>query len=295
MVLNALSVYGNDANLPAEIGSNANPTTMPTWKKEPAMLPCSYLIEILTQKRTTLEDAKTGMHIFAERYCRIIDSGCGISVPDNPMGQPRFSLLEAVEFCGLDVHPDRTVMNLNTFHTKEELDDRLKRAADVGLKYLLIIRGDGGPELQRLDPTSIGAQGNIVTTMELLTYINAEYAGVFTTGAAYNQYSRIHFETDRLRKKIDAGAKFVITQPVIGRDPNISLLRDLNTPVVVEAWMSRNVDLLFRSVRAEKDERAEGYDPARNLNTLHEAYPETCVYLSMLGYRQEWKPVLPRL
>jgi hypothetical protein len=56
------------------------------------MFDCAYLIEILTPKRATLGDLEERMSGFAERYRRILDSGSGISIPDNPMGQPRSSL-----------------------------------------------------------------------------------------------------------------------------------------------------------------------------------------------------------
>ena len=259
------------------------------------MFDCAYLIEILTPKRATLGDLEERMNNFAERYRRILDSGSGLSIPDNPMGQPRYSLLEVIEFCGLPVHPPRTVMNLNTFHTREELDGMLNRASSLGLKYLLVVRGDGGPALPKLEPESIGSKKSVATSIDLLRYINSEYSGVFITGAAFNQYNPMPFESDRLKQKIDAGAKFIITQPVLGRDPKVDLLEGFNIPVVIEAWMSEKMDLLLKSVRREKDERAEGYNPLRNLRILHDAYPKNCVYLSMLSFKQDWKGILPRL
>jgi methylenetetrahydrofolate reductase (NADPH) len=254
-----------------------------------------YLIEILTPKRATLGDLEERMTGFAKRYRRSFDSGSGISIPDNPMGQPRYSLLEVIEFSDLPVHPQKTVMNLNTFHSKEELDGMLNRASNLGLRYLLVVRGDGGPALPNLEPESIGSEKSVVTSIDLLRYINSEYSGVFITGAAFNQYNPIAFESDRLKQKIDAGAKFVITQPVLGKDPNVDLLEDFDIPVVIEAWMSGKVDLLLKSVRRENDERAEGYDPVKNLHILHHAYPENCVYLSMLSFKQDWQDILPRL
>jgi methylenetetrahydrofolate reductase (NADPH) len=256
---------------------------------------CSYLVEILTPVRSDPDSDKARMNLFAERYCRIMDSGCGVSIPDNPMGRPRHSAVEMIDLHSLTVHPERMVVNLNTFHTREELDGILREASRIGVKYLLIVRGDGGPALPKLKPESIGAEGNIVTSIDLLKYINTEYPGVFVTGAAFNQYNRIPFETDRLRKKIHSGARFVITQPVIGKDTNVSLLEDFDLPVVIEAWMSRNLELLYKSVRREEDERSEGYDPVENLETLHNHFGSNCVYLSMLGFKQEWRTVLPRL
>jgi len=264
------------------------------YERRAKMFNYPYFIELLTPKRST-DKLKDMMNSFAKRYRQIIDSGSGVSIPDNPMGQPRYSAIEAIDMCGLSVQPEKLVMNLNTFHGKDELDDRLKAAADKGIKYLLVIRGDGGPALPKLDPKSIGGHLNIATSVDLLRYINLEYAGAFVTGAAFNQYNRASLEAERLKKKIDAGASFVITQPVIGKDPNVDLLKDFNIPIVIEAWMSRNVDLLYRSVRKEKENGAEEYDPVENLGILHKAYPESSIYLSMLSFKEEWKTILPKL
>lgn len=259
------------------------------------MFASAYLVEILTPKRTELSEAKDKINLFAERYCRVLDSGLGFSVPDNPMGQPRFSLLEMIEQLGLPVEPEKTVMNLNTFHTKTELDRLLTIAAKLGVKYLLVVRGDGGPRLSTLEAKSIGGTKKVPTSIDLLRYINTEYQGQFTTGCAYNQYNPMPFELNRLTDKKAAGARFVITQPVIGKDANIDALVDFGLPVVIEAWMSKNVELLFKSVRKSQDPDNGIYDPVENLRTLHAAYPGSSVYLSMLGFKQRWRPLLPSL
>jgi methylenetetrahydrofolate reductase (NADPH) len=253
-----------------------------------------YLVEILTPKRNNSINEKLQFNVFAERYYRILDMGFGLSIPDNPMGQPRYSLLEMIEHAHLPVTPDNTIMNLNTFHTKEELDGVLGKASDIGLKYLLVVRGDGGPKLSKLDPDSIGGVRNVATSIDLLRYINREYRGKFVTGCAFNHYNPLAVEADRLKSKIDAGAKFVITQPVIGKDPNVDSIFGFGIPVVIEAWMSTNLALLFKSVRKRDDEGPEHYDPPSNLSILHRAYPDCCIYLSMLGFRREWRRILPR-
>jgi methylenetetrahydrofolate reductase (NADPH) len=260
-----------------------------------AMLECDYLVEILSPKRLESADNRYESSLFAERYYRIVDLGLGISVPDNPMGRPRLSFLEMIELEGLPVKPERVVMNLNTFHTKEELDELLKKAAELGLKYLLVVRGDGGPSLSKLDPKSIGGDQSIATTPDLLRYINTAYSGKFITGCAYNHYSPLPFELNRLKEKIGAGAKFVVTQPVIGKDLNVDPIFTLGIPIVIEAWMSKNVELLFKSVRKQEDLRAEEYDPVANLCSLHDAYPDRCIYLSMLGFKRLWREILPKL
>jgi methylenetetrahydrofolate reductase (NADPH) len=240
---------------------------------------------------------KHGMQLFAERYYRILDAGLGLSVPDNPMGQPRLSLPEMIEGLKLPVEPENTVMNLNTFHTKEGLDRLLSTASKLGLTHLLVVRGDGGPKLSKLDPKRIGGTKNVTTSIDLLRYINTAYQGKFATGCAFNQYNPMPFESDRLTDKISAGASFVITQPVIGKDPNVDPLFKLNVPVVIEAWMSKNTALLFKSVRKSglADDNSPDYDPAANLRVLHEAYPQSCIYLSMLGFKRRWRSILPKL
>ena len=255
----------------------------------------SYLVELLSPKRATVDKIESFLDRFAERYRKIIDAGCGISIPDNPMGQPRFGALESIELRDLSVDPEKVVMNLNTFHTKSELDGLLQKAAKANLKYILVLRGDGGPLLSKLDAKSIGGKLSVATSIDLIRYINDEYSGQFITGAAFNPYNPMPFELNRMKQKIDAGAKYAVTQPIIGKDENVDRLKELNITLVVEAWMSNNIDLLYKSVGKEKDEKAENYDPFENLKALHECYPDCCVYLSMLSFNQSWQEILPNL
>ena len=254
-----------------------------------------YLVELLSPKRVTDGKFEDFLDRFAERYQRVIDTGFGISIPDNPMGQPRLGALECIDLRDLTVDSEKLVMNLNTFHTKNELDGLLKKAAEANLKYILIIRGDGGPLLPKLEPKSIGGKLNVATSIDLIRYISTEYSDQFVIGAAFNPYNPMPFELKRLKQKIEAGAKYVITQPILGKDENVDSLTGLNIDIVVEAWMSNNIDLLYKSVGKDKDEKAEEYNPTQNLNALHESYPECCVYLSMLSFKQDWRKILPKL
>ena len=254
-----------------------------------------YLVELLSPKRSADDQVEDLLDRFAERYQRIINAGYGLSIPDNPMGQPRFGALESIDLRGFSVNPEKIVMNLNTFHTKSELDGLLQKAAKANLKYLLVVRGDGGPLLPKLDSKSIGGKRSVATSIDLIRYINTQYPDQFITGAAFNPYNPMPFELNRMKQKIDAGAKYLITQPITGKDEKIDKLKDFNIAVVVEAWMSNNIDLLYKSVGKEKDEKADNYDPRENLKKLHEFYPESCVYLSMLSFKQDWQEILPGL
>ena len=254
-----------------------------------------YVIELLSPKRSNDAQSEALLNRFAERYRRIIDAGCGVSIPDNPMGQPRLSAMESFALRDLSVDSDKVVMNLNTFHTKTELDMLLQKAAESNLKYILVIRGDGGPQLPKLEAKSIGGKRSVATSIDLIGYINREYAEQFITGAAFNPYNPMPFELDRMKQKIDAGAKYAVTQPIIGKDKSVDMLKDLDITIVVEAWMSENIELLYRSVGKQMDEKAENYVPIENLKELHTFYPECSVYLSMLSFKQDWQDILPRI
>ena len=254
-----------------------------------------YIVELLSPKRSTDDQIEVLLDRFAERYRRIIDTGFGVSIPDNPMGQPRLGALESFDLRDLSLDSDKVVMNLNTFHKKSELDGMLQKAAKANLKYILVVRGDGGPLLPKLDSKSIGGNRSVATSIDLIRYINSEYSNHFITGAAFNPYNPLPFELNRIKQKIEAGARYVVTQPIIGKDKSVEMLKDLNIAIVVEAWMSNNIDLLYRSVGKKKDEKAEKYDPIGNLKALHEFYPQCSVYLSMLSFKQDWKEILPRL
>ena len=253
-----------------------------------------YLVELLSPKRSAGDRTEEFLDRFADRYTKIMDMDFGISIPDNPMGQPRLGALESFELRGLTIRPEKVVMNLNTFHTKKELDGLLRKAMESNLKFILVVRGDGGPLLSKLDPESIGGKLSVATSVDLIGYINREYPDQFITGAAFNPYKPAAFELNRMRQKIDAGVKYAVTQPIIGKDENVDMLMDLNIPVVVEAWMSQNIDLLYKSVGKGKDEKAEKYDPVENLKALHKHYPQSCVYLSMLSFLQDWQVILPK-
>ena len=232
-----------------------------------------YLIELLSPKRSNDDQFDSLLDRFVERYLRIMDTGCGVSIPDNPMGQPRLGALESFDLRDLSVESEKVVMNLNTFHTKSELDGLLEKAVKENLKYILVVRGDGGPLLPKLDPKSIGGSKSVATSIDLIRYINTEYSNQFITGAAFNPYNPMPFELNRMKQKIEAGARYAVTQPIIGKNENVDKLKDLNISVIVEAWMSKNIDLLFKSVGKKKDEKAAKYDPVENLKALHEFYP----------------------
>jgi hypothetical protein len=90
--------------------------------KEVSMFNYPYIVELLSPKRPVEgQAAEKDLDRFAERYQRILSAGLGLSIPDNPMGQPRMGALESIGRKRLTIRSNRIVMNLNTFHTRNEL------------------------------------------------------------------------------------------------------------------------------------------------------------------------------
>ena len=144
-----------------------------------------YIIEILTPLRESKIPLTQRMELFSEKYLRIYEHGFGVSIPDNPMGRLRHGALETISANRLPVESERTIMNLNTFHTKKDLDSILNQAIELGLTRILVVRGDGGPQLSALNPADIGSSRRAASSSDLIGYINAEYRGQFTVGAAF--------------------------------------------------------------------------------------------------------------
>jgi methylenetetrahydrofolate reductase (NADPH) len=252
-----------------------------------------YLIELLTPRQSD-QDFEARLEVFRQRYQRILDHGAVVSIPDNPLGNLHFTAMETVEFLGLPLDPERTLLHLNTFHRKSDLDAFLDAARAAGLKHLLLVSGDGGPRLPKLEPGDLGSAAKAVTSVELLEYVAHRHPGAFTCGVAFNQYEPSEHEVEKLRRKIEAGARFIVTQPVIGDDPVAASMVSFGLPVWVGAWMSKRVDLLVECVGLGHLDAAS-YDPVENLARLHGAFPSSGIYLAQLPFKKDWCPLLTRI
>ena len=252
-----------------------------------------YIIELLTPKQND-ESFEEKLVKFSERYRKILDHGAVVSICDNPMGNLHFTAMEVMDAMELPLDPERTLLHVNTFHRKVDLDGFLAAARGRGLKYLLVVSGDGGPRLPKLEPGDIGVQAKSVTSVELLRYIEREHPGAFTCGVAFNQYEPLSDEREKLSRKLAAGARFVITQPSIGRDPGVADLADAGVEVFVGSWMSKKIELLCDCVGVKKPEGGT-FDPLENLRTVDRAFPSWGIYLAQLGFARDWGEVLTRV
>jgi methylenetetrahydrofolate reductase (NADPH) len=251
-----------------------------------------YIIELLTPKQSD-ESFEQSLEVFAGRYTKILDHGAVVSIPDNPLGNLHFTAMETVGYLTLPLHADRTLLHLNTFHRKTDLDAFLTEAADRKLRRVLVVSGDGGPRLARLEPQDIGVDAKTVTSIELLRYIGREYPGAFSCGVAFNQYEPEDMEREKLERKLDAGAAFVITQPVIQGDAGVLRLSNLGRPVWIGAWMSKRIDRFLECI-GQDVKIASPYDPAVHLKVLDSEHPGFGIYLSQLSFKKDWKTILTR-
>ncbi len=252
----------------------------------------TFHVEILTPKQNS-EKLDVDLERFAGKYQKVLDAGYVACITDNPMGMLSFQATEVISELELPVEPEQLVIHLNTFHTKQALHEILDAAQSIGAKYLLAISGDGSERLPKLQPEDIGEGTNAVTSVELMRYINKTYPGVFSLGVAFNPYEPQDHELEKMERKMDAGAEFIITQPVIGRDERVIALERFQIPVIIDAWMSKKLHLLSECVGYEIPEDTL-YDPIQNLKDLQQHYPGHGLYLALLGFKTQY-PLLKDL
>lgn len=248
-----------------------------------------YHVEILPPKQNT-EDLEGDLEKFAVKYNRVMESGYSACITDNAMGLLAFQGTEMIEELGLEVNPEQVVIHLNTFHTKEDLHNILDTCKRLGIKYILVISGDGSERLPKLQPGDINAEGvEAVTSVELLRYIREQYPDTFVLGVAFNPYEPPEHEFAKMERKIAAGATYIITQPIIERNQIVDqlLAKYPDMPVIVEAWMSKKLYLLSDAVGYKIPEDT-AFDPLATLSEIHEMYPECGVYLSLLGFKTQY-------
>jgi len=249
-----------------------------------------YHVEILPPKQDS-EKLEADLELFAGKYNRVMESGYCACITDNAMGHLSFQGTEMIEELGLEVRPEQVMIHLNTFHTKEDLDNILDTCKSLGIRYLLVVSGDGSERLPKLQPSDIGVEGVVksVTSVELLKYIKDKYPDTFVLGVAFNPYEPPEHEFEKMERKLKAGASFIITQPIIEKNKVVDELLEKypDVPVIVEAWMSKKLHLLSDAVGYEIPQNTE-YDPLETLKMLHRLYPSCGVYLALLGFKTQF-------
>jgi len=250
-----------------------------------------YHVEILPPKQDS-EKLEADLKTFADKFNRVMNSGYCACITDNAMGLLSFQGHETIEHLGLKVIPEQVMLHLNTFHSKRDLDQLLEQCLSMGFKYLLVVSGDGSNRLPKLSASDLNITGTAaITSVELIAYIRDHYPG-FVMGVAFNPYEPLEEEFAKLDRKLRAGATFIITQPIIDHNPVVIELLEKypDIPVIVEAWMTKKLQLLSDVVGYKIPENAE-FDPLAMLENLHRWFPQCGVYLSLLGFKNQYQIV----
>jgi len=245
-----------------------------------------FRVELQTPKRSS-EDIEKDLLVFEDKYRKVVEAGWIVCITDNPMGLLSYGAMETIDLLGLPVRPEQLMVHLNTFHPKKELDEILASFAAAGGRHLLVVSGDGSQRLHRLEPDEVGIDCKTVTSVELIRYIDREFRGRFACGVAFNPYEPQDAEIEKMKRKVDAGASFIITQPIIGRDDRLAGLEPFGLPVTLDAWMSKKLHLLSECVGHEIPEGTP-YDPMENLRELRRSYPDYGLYLAILGFKTQY-------
>lgn len=151
-----------------------------------------------------------------------------VTFPDSPSGRTRAdSILMAEKVqkeTGLRVMPHLCCRDKNAIAIRGSV----LGAQLNGIRDFLVITGDPVPVMFRQTTRSV-FNFDSVGMMKLLQTMNEEVfsADKITYGGAINQ-NRLNtrFETDRIKRKMEAGAEFFLTQPVFSRQ-QAQVLRDM--------------------------------------------------------------------
>lgn len=253
--------------------------------------PSGFHIEIIPPKQDSLK-LEEDLQLFASKFERVMQSGFSASITDNAMGLLAFQGHECIEELGLKARPGQVLIHLNTFHTRRNLDEILEACERLGVRSVLAVSGDGSPRLPKLKPADLEADGTAAATSVELTRFIRRHCPLIAVGVAFNPYEPEAHEFEKLRRKLDAGASFVITQPVIGRNAVVDrLLAEYpGLPVTVEAWMSKKLFLLSDVVGYAIPEDT-AFDPVGTLGELRGIYPSCGFYLSLLGFKTQYQAI----
>ncbi|XP_023243844.1 methylenetetrahydrofolate reductase-like [Centruroides sculpturatus] len=157
----------------------------------------------------------------------------------------------ALNYCGLETMLHLTCIN----QTKEEVNQNLRRARDIGLKNILALRGDliKGEE-QKAHTFSYAS--------DLVKHIRETFGDYFVIGVAGYPWAHPEsksYEEDlyHLKKKVDAGADFIITQMFFDSKRFIEFVRNcrkigIKVPIIPGILPIQSYDSLRHIVKLSK-------------------------------------------
>lgn len=193
-------------------------------KTEADNIPPRKLIAVELAPPVDVNDQKLldAAHILKQSHVDVV------TFPDSPSGRTRAdSILMAEKVhreTGLRVMPHLCCRDKNAIAIRGSV----LGAQLNGIKDFLVITGDPVPVMFRQTTRSV-FNFDSVGMMKLLQTMNEEVfeTDKITYGGAINQ-NRLNtrFETDRIKKKMEAGAEYFLSQPVFSRE-QAQILRDM--------------------------------------------------------------------
>lgn len=157
----------------------------------------------------------------------------------------------ALNYCGLETMLHLTCCN----QTKEEINQNLRRARDIGLKNILALRGDFFPDdNSKSDDFSYAS--------DLVRHIRENFGDYFVIGVA--GYPCTHPESNSyqedlyyLKEKVDAGADFIVTQMFFDANTFIEFVRNcrkigIKVPIIPGILPIQSYDSLRHIVNLTK-------------------------------------------
>lgn len=177
-----------------------------------------------------------------------------VSVPENPLGQSRMSSVMAAacikERTGLEAIFHFTCRDRNLIGIQSDL----LGAHALGLTGLLAVTGD---------PAGLGPHGkatsvydlNAIQLITLVVNMNRHMGLDMCVGAAFNPNAKnIDAQVSYLRRKVDAGARFIMTQPIFEASAILEThdrIKSMGVPVfygVLPLVSSKNAEFLHNEV-----------------------------------------------
>ncbi len=202
------------------------------------------------------------------------------SVATNPIAKPRMSALALSALIQQRTAKPATLHCTTRDHNRLSIQGLLWGARALGIDTVLVSTGD-------YVALGAGAVTTTVRDVDVFALVRMAREAVLRTGVVLDprpESDRLHYEVRRLEHKIEAGAQFVVTQPVFDEESAArlhELTREVGIPVILgilplrtahHAWFLHNKvagialsDAVQARMRQATDPAAEGLAIAREL------------------------------
>ena len=156
----------------------------------------------------------------------------GFSVATNPVAKPRMS---AMSLCAMTQHRTKkpAILHLTTRdHNRLSLQGELWGAKALGLETVMVATGDFVAFKDRGNTTTV-RDADVYGLVRMARESGLKTGVVFDTHPENNGLARA---VDHLKRKVDAGAQFAVTQPVYdepGADEIADATRNIDIPIIM--------------------------------------------------------------